>query len=83
MRFQVIAEHRDLRDRVSVDEAGADRLGHGGAGDRADEVQARRHQNRLPRREHACRDDRRDGVRRVVEPVDEVEADRGDDHDAD
>ena len=64
-----------------VDEAAADRLGHGRAGERADEVERRRHEDRLARVEGPRRDGRGDRVRRVVESVDVVEGDRQHDDD--
>ena len=58
-----------------VDEARADRLGHRRAGERADEVERRRHEDRVPRPEGPGRDRRGDRVGRVVEAVDVVEDD--------
>src|SRR4029078_11416756 len=57
--------------------------GHGGAeGEGGDEVEERGPDDRLAGTQHPGRDDRGDGVRRVVKPVDEVEdqrdADEGD-----
>ena len=49
--------------------------------ERAGEVRDRRDQDREARRERARRDGRRDRVRRVVEPVREVERERDDDDD--
>src|SRR2546426_498809 len=44
-----------------------------------DEVERRRPDNRRGRRQDPGRDDRGNGVRRVVEPVDEVERERDED----
>ena len=65
---------------VDVDHPGADGLGDRRAeGERRDEVEERRPHDRLARREHARRHDRRDRVGRVVEAVDVVEDQRDED----
>ena len=62
---------------VEVDHAGADGLRDAGAEDECgDEVEERRPDHGLSRRQHARRDDRRDRVRGVVKAVDVVEDER-------
>ena len=65
---------------VLVDEPCADRLGHRGAGERANEVEHGGHAMACPGIERPRRDGRGDRVGRVVETVDVVEDDRQGDH---
>ena len=81
MRFQAIAPMRAAATTAwvvvsLVDQPGADRLGDGRAGERADEVERGRHEQRVLRPERPGRDRRGDRVGGVVEPVDVVEHDR-------
>ena len=79
IRFQVIAAISDggdqfLRRQLGRNDALADRRRDRGAGQRADDVQDRRHQHGLTGREHAGGHRGGDRVGGVVEAVDEVEA---------
>ena len=72
-------DHREADDR-DVDEAGADGLGDRRAeGERGDEVEERRPDDGLARRQHPRRHDGGDRVGGVVKAVDEVENERDDD----
>ena len=80
MRFQAIApmsaaaiDH--LCRRRLVHQAAGDGLGHRGPGERPDEIERGRHEDGVARGQRAGRDRGRDGVRRVVEPVDVIERD--------
>ena len=79
IRFQVIAESSDaadqlLRGQLGRNDALADGRRDGGAGQRADDIEDRRHQHGLARAQHPGGHRGRDGVGGVVEAVDEVEA---------
>ena len=77
--FQTIApmsaaEHHPGVDDARLDDALADRLGDVEAEEQeGDEVEERRPQHRVARAQHARRDDGRDRVRGVVQPVQEIE----------
>ena len=72
-------DHRE-GDDVDVDHAGADGLRDRRAErERGDEVEERRPDDRLAGRQHAGRDDRRDGIGGVVKSVDVVEDERDED----
>ena len=65
---------------VEIDQPLAHRLGDRGAErEGGDEIEERRPDDRLARSEDARRDDRRDRIRGVVEPVDVVEGQRDED----
>src|SRR2546422_565422 len=73
-----LIHHRGLDDTLS------DRARHAHAeAERGDEVEERRPDDRLERRQHAGRHDRGDRVRGVVETVDEVEDERDEDDEDD
>ena len=68
------AEHHPGVDDARLDDALADRLGDVEAEEQeGDEVEERRPQHRVARAQHARRDDGRDRVRGVVQPVQEIE----------
>ena len=60
-------------DHLGVDDAAADRVGHLGADEGSGQVEHGGHEHRGPGRKHLGRDDRRDGVGRIVGAVGEVE----------
>ena len=71
------AEDHVRIDDLHVDHAAPDGLRHRGAhGERGDEVEERRPDDRLQRAQDPRTHDRGDGVRRVVKAVDEVEDER-------
>ena len=72
-------EHDLERDRLRVDDARGDGRRDLEEEERADEVEDRRAEHSEARRERPRRDARRDRVRGVVEPVREVEEERGHD----
>ncbi len=67
-------------DHVGVEQARGDGQRDGGAGERADEVHERGEHHRPAGREHFGRHHGGDGVGGVVEAVDELEDERGQDH---
>ena len=85
IRFQAMAppsaaEITDMSTMFGIDDALADGVGHVQLEDgEGDEVEERRPEHRLARREHARRHHGGDGVGRVVEAVDVVEDERGGD----
>ena len=84
-RFQRIAPSSADRTTTWVTAPGsieplADRRGDGRAGQGAGEVQQGGQEDGRAQRQHAGAHDGRHGVGRVVEPVDVVEGQRGDDH---
>ena len=79
--FQKMAPMRPAKTSPMETTLGVDDLGDGvGDGERQDEerdeVEERRPDDGLPRLQHAGGDDGGDGVRRIVEPVHEVEDER-------
>ena len=85
MMFQMIAPSSPPRitfgfDDALLDHSAADRLRDGErAGERGGEIEHRRPDDGGERAQHARADDRRDGVRRIVEAVDEIEDERDQD----
>ncbi|MNM79298.1 hypothetical protein D3C81_912250 [compost metagenome] len=71
---------RGYVDHIGIEQARGDGQCHRGAGQRADEVHDRSQHHRPAGREHFGRDNGGDGIGRVVEAVDELEDERGQDH---
>ncbi|MNV83066.1 hypothetical protein D3C71_1768430 [compost metagenome] len=67
-------------DHIGVEQARRDCQRHGGAGQRADEVHERGQHHRPAGRKDFGRYNGGDGVCRVMEAVDELEDERGQDH---